>query len=103
MRFQIAWEIKFNLSMDVLVMSDNDFLSFIPFQLYRADLISAMKLPDSYPMELGSFLTIREPWRSEWDSGVQVLYYCTLLCCTSTVLLCSNRCTPAPPLFFFTS
>lgn len=41
-------------------------------QLFRADLISAMKLPDSTPMEPGSFLTIREPWRTEWEKGVQV-------------------------------
>ena len=41
-------------------------------QLFRADLISAMKLPDSTPMESGSFLTIKEPWRTEWEKGVQV-------------------------------
>lgn len=41
-------------------------------QLFRADLISAMKLPDSVPMETGSFLTIRDPWRTEWEIGVQV-------------------------------
>ena len=41
-------------------------------QLFRADLISAMKLPDSTPMESGSFLTIKEPWRTEWEIGVQV-------------------------------
>ena len=44
-------------------------------QLFRADLISAMKLPDSTPMESGSFLTIREPWRTEWEIGVQVKWY----------------------------
>lgn len=42
------------------------------WQLFRADLISAMKLPDSTPMESGSFLTIKEPWRTEWEIGVQV-------------------------------
>ena len=41
-------------------------------QLFRADLISAMKLPDSMPLESGSFLTIKEPWRTEWEIGVQV-------------------------------
>ena len=41
-------------------------------QLFRADLISAMKLPDSMPLESGSFLTIKEPWRTEWEVGVQV-------------------------------
>ena len=41
-------------------------------QLFRADLISAMKLPDSMPLDPGSFLTIKEPWRTEWEVGVQV-------------------------------
>ena len=49
--------------------------SYTPVQLFRADLISAMKLPDSTPMESGSFLTIREPWRTEWEIGVQVRCY----------------------------
>ncbi len=31
-----------------------------------------MKLPDSVPMESGSFLTIRDQWRTEWEVGVQV-------------------------------
>lgn len=41
-------------------------------QLFRSDLISAMKLPDSLPMESGSYFTIKEPWRREWEFGVQV-------------------------------
>ncbi len=41
-------------------------------QLFRADLISAMKLADSTPLDSSSFLTIREPWRTEWEFGVQV-------------------------------
>lgn len=48
-------------------------------QLFRADLISAMKLPDSMPLESGSFLTIKEPWRTEWEIGVQVSPYFALL------------------------
>lgn len=44
----------------------------ISVQLFRADLISAMKIPDSMPLESGSFLTIKEPWRTEWEVGVQV-------------------------------
>ncbi len=44
-------------------------------QLFRADLISAMKLPDSMPLESGSFFTIKEPWRTEWEVGVQVNGY----------------------------
>lgn len=43
-----------------------------PAELFRADLISAMKIPDSQSLEAGTYLTIREPWRPEWDIGVQV-------------------------------
>ena len=38
-----------------------------------------MKLPDSMPMESGSFLTIKEPWRTEWEIGVQVSYVVVIL------------------------
>lgn len=41
-------------------------------QLFRSDLISAMKLPDSMHLDSGSFLTIKEQWRTEWEVGVQV-------------------------------
>eukprot|EP00731_Ephydatia_muelleri_P038954 Em1006g4a len=43
-----------------------------PAELFRADLISAMKIPDSQSLEAGTYMTIREPWRTEWDIGVQV-------------------------------
>ena len=59
-------------------------------QLFRADLISAMKIPDSMPMETGSYLTIRETWRTEWEIGVQVcLSVCVCVCmsCFSVVTL----------------
>ena len=41
-------------------------------QLFRSDLISAMKLPDSLPMESSLYFTIKETWRREWEFGVQV-------------------------------
>lgn len=44
----------------------------LPNKLFRADLISAMKIPDSQSLEAGTYMTIREPWRTEWDIGVQV-------------------------------
>lgn len=43
-----------------------------PAELFRADLISAMKLPDSHPLEPTSYVEIKEPWRTEWEIGVQV-------------------------------
>ena len=41
-------------------------------QLYRADFISAMKLPDTQHFEPSSYLNIKDPWRTEWEKGVQV-------------------------------
>ena len=41
-------------------------------QLFRSDLISAMKLPDSMHLDSSSFLIIKEQWRTEWEVGVQV-------------------------------
>jgi len=43
-----------------------------PAELFRKDLISAMKLPDSEPLEDGEYLLIADPWRQEWERGVQV-------------------------------
>ena len=48
------------------------YLSISSPQLFRADLISAMKLPDSHPLEPTSYVEIKEPWRTEWEIGVQV-------------------------------
>ena len=65
-------------------------ICFLPNKLFRADLISAMKIPDSQSLEAGTYMTIREPWRTEWDIGVQVeihalnrvgyMYYWLLRC-----------------------
>ncbi|CAI8037996.1 Protein Jade-3 [Geodia barretti] len=41
-------------------------------QLFRSDLISAMKLPDSLQMDSSSYFTVKEAWRREWEVGVQV-------------------------------
>ena len=41
-------------------------------QLFRKDLISAMKLPDSEPLTSEDFWGIGDPWRQEWERGVQV-------------------------------
>ena len=42
------------------------------FQLFRKDLISAMKIPDSEPLQPEDYHVIADPWRQEWERGVQV-------------------------------
>lgn len=43
-----------------------------PAELFRKDLISAMKLADSEQLQEGSYFLISDPWRQEWEKGVQV-------------------------------
>ncbi|RDD41404.1 Protein Jade-3 [Trichoplax sp. H2] len=43
-----------------------------PAELFRKDLISAMKLPDSQPLPPGRYITITDTWKQEWEKGVQV-------------------------------
>lgn len=43
-----------------------------PAELFRKDLISAMKMPDSEPLLAEDYLEIDDPWKAEWDRGVQV-------------------------------
>lgn len=43
-----------------------------PAELFRKDLISAMKLPDSDQLNPEDYLTIQDPWKEEWEKGVQV-------------------------------
>lgn len=43
-----------------------------PAELFRKDLISAMKLPDSEPLAQEDYFLIADPWRQEWERGVQV-------------------------------
>lgn len=42
------------------------------FQLFRKDLISAMKLPDSEPLATDEYWVISDQWKQEWERGVQV-------------------------------
>ncbi|XP_071086875.1 protein Jade-3-like [Haliotis cracherodii] len=42
-----------------------------PAELFRKDLISAMKLADSEPLQQ-DYIFISDPWRQEWEKGVQV-------------------------------
>lgn len=43
-----------------------------PAELYRKDLISAMKLPDSEPLSPSEYWIISDQWKQEWEKGVQV-------------------------------
>ncbi|XP_064637141.1 protein Jade-3-like [Lineus longissimus] len=43
-----------------------------PAELFRKDLISAMKLPDTEPLTSDDFYLIADSWRQEWEKGVQV-------------------------------
>lgn len=41
-------------------------------QVFRTDFITAMKLPDSAQLGLDDFYVLSDPWRQEWEKGVQV-------------------------------
>ncbi|KAJ8937756.1 hypothetical protein NQ318_006619 [Aromia moschata] len=43
-----------------------------PPELFRKDLISAMKLPDSEPLATDEYWVIVDQWKQEWERGVQV-------------------------------
>lgn len=43
-----------------------------PAELFRKDLISAMKLPDSEPLANDEYWVICDQWKQEWERGVQV-------------------------------
>lgn len=39
---------------------------------HRKDLISAMKLPDNEPLTSSEYWVITDPWKQDWERGVQV-------------------------------
>lgn len=41
-------------------------------QVFRKDLISAMKLPDSHHINPDSYYLFADTWKEEWEKGVQV-------------------------------
>ncbi|XP_014341191.1 protein Jade-1 [Latimeria chalumnae] len=43
-----------------------------PSEVFRTDLITAMKLPDSYQLNSDEYYVLADPWRQEWEKGVQV-------------------------------
>ncbi|XP_056132117.1 protein Jade-3 [Lampris incognitus] len=44
-----------------------------PAEVFRKDLISAMKLPDSHHVSPEDYYLLADTWRQEWEKGVQVL------------------------------
>lgn len=48
-------------------------------QLFRKDLISAMKMADSESLQPDEYFGILDPWRQEWERGVQVPVHDELL------------------------
>lgn len=41
-------------------------------QVFRTDLITAMKIPDSFQLSPEEYYVLADPWRQEWEKGVQV-------------------------------
>ena len=40
--------------------------------IFLQDLISAMKLPDNEPLTEEDYWLVTDPWKQEWEQGVQV-------------------------------
>uniref|UniRef100_A0A8C3S1R1 Jade family PHD finger 2 n=1 Tax=Chelydra serpentina TaxID=8475 RepID=A0A8C3S1R1_CHESE len=40
--------------------------------VFRTDLITAMKIPDSHQLSPDEYYILADPWRQEWEKGVQV-------------------------------
>ena len=47
-------------------------MSLVCMQLFRKDLISAMKLPDTEVLQYDEYFLITDTWKLEWERGVQV-------------------------------
>ncbi|XP_029439978.1 E3 ubiquitin-protein ligase Jade-2 isoform X2 [Rhinatrema bivittatum] len=43
-----------------------------PSEVFRTDLITAMKIPDSQQLGSDEYYILADPWRQEWEKGVQV-------------------------------
>ncbi|MFT7799389.1 protein Jade-3-like isoform X1 [Arapaima gigas] len=46
-----------------------------PAEVFRKDLISAMKLPDSHHIPPEDYYLLSDTWKQEWEKGVQVPAY----------------------------
>uniref|UniRef100_A0A8C9L357 Protein Jade-1 n=1 Tax=Pavo cristatus TaxID=9049 RepID=A0A8C9L357_PAVCR len=45
---------------------------FLCDEVFRTDLITAMKLHDSFQLNPDEYYVLADPWRQEWEKGVQV-------------------------------
>ncbi|CAB4014951.1 Jade-3 isoform X1 [Paramuricea clavata] len=43
-----------------------------PAEVFRTDLITAMKIPDHQLVTPGTYFDLCDPWKQEWEKGVQV-------------------------------
>lgn len=41
-------------------------------QVFRTDLITAMKVHDSFQLSPEEYYVLADPWRQDWEKGVQV-------------------------------
>ncbi|KAM5158749.1 protein Jade-1 isoform 3-T7 [Callospermophilus lateralis] len=55
-----------------LVLAMNLWLIWQQSNVFRTDLITAMKLHDSYQLNPDEYYVLADPWRQEWEKGVQV-------------------------------
>lgn len=62
-----------------------------PAELFRKDLISAMKMADSEQLNDTDYITITDHWKEEWEKGVQVPVNPDSLPSASFRLLPSNK------------
>lgn len=53
-------------------ISHSDFHIFVNHQVFRKDLISAMKIPDSQHVNTDDYYHFADTWKQEWEKGVQV-------------------------------
>ncbi|XP_050802279.1 protein Jade-1 isoform X3 [Gopherus flavomarginatus] len=61
-----------NLSSGQEIREFSCYHSHCQHQVFRTDLITAMKLPDSYQLNPDEYYVLADPWRQEWEKGVQV-------------------------------
>ena len=43
-------------------------------KVFRTDLITAMKIPDHQIVTPGAYFDLSDPWKQEWEKGVQVVF-----------------------------
>ncbi|CAG9789014.1 unnamed protein product [Diatraea saccharalis] len=63
------WQLRPDVKMSSIY---NRSASEAPAELFRKDLISAMKLPDSEPLTPSEYWIITDTWKQDWERGVQV-------------------------------